>query len=303
MNWVKKGLIFVPHRKSDWMVTHAAVPFADRIGEDIFRVYFCSRDERNRAQVGYFDIDITRPEEIVYLHDRPVIGLGSLGTYDDSGAISSWIVNVGKQKYCYYSGMTLGVTVPFYFYLGVAISEDGGRTFRKVSDSPILDRCSVDPYLTGHACVLHEAGAWRMWYVSGQRWKMQNAQPKHYYHIKYAESTDGLKWDRRGVVCIDFKSEDEYAIGRPCVLKQNGIYSLWYSYRGESYRIGYAESMDGIHWERKDEQVGIDVSPTGWDSEMIEYAHVFDHRGEQYMLYNGNGYGKTGIGLAVLAGH
>jgi hypothetical protein len=149
---------------------------------------------------------------------------------------------------------------------------------------------------------MHEDGWWRMWYVSGQRWEMHDGQPKHYYHIKYAESTDGLKWDRRGVVCIDFKSEDEYAIGRPCVLKNNGFYSLWYSYRGRSYRIGYAESTDGIHWERKDEQVGIDVSPSGWDSEMIEYAHVFDHKGERYMLYNGNGYGKTGIGLAVLSG-
>lgn len=303
MQWLKKGLIFAPDRKSDWMVTHAAVPFADRVGEDIFRVYFCSRDERNRAQVGFFDLDITRPQEIVYLHERPVIGLGPLGAYDESGAIGSWIIDVGKQKYCYYSGMTLGVTVPFYFYLGVAISEDGGRTFSKFGDSPILDRSREDPYLTGHACVLLDDGLWRMWYVSGQRWEIHNGQPKHYYNIKYADSTDGLKWNRKGVVCIDFKSEDEYAIGRPCVLKENGFYSLWYSYRGPSYRIGYAESEDGIHWERKDEQVGIDVSPSGWDSQMIEYAHVFDHKGERYMLYNGNGYGMTGIGLAVLASH
>jgi hypothetical protein len=28
---------------------------------------------------------------------------------------------------------------------------------------------------------------------------------------------------------------------------------------------------------------------------------VFDHKGERYMLYNGNGYGQTGFGLAVLA--
>jgi hypothetical protein len=74
---------------------------------------------------------------------------------------------------------------------------------------------------------------------------------------------------------------------------------MWYSYRGESYRTGYAESQDGINWQRKDEEAGIDVSPSGWDSEMIAYAHVFNHRGKRYMLYNGNGYGKTGIGLAV----
>ncbi|MDR0233611.1 MAG: hypothetical protein LBI31_02235 [Zoogloeaceae bacterium] len=34
--------------------------------------------------------------------------------------------------------------------------------------------------------------------------------------------------------------------------------------------------------------------------EMIEYSIVFDHGRQRYMLYNGNGYGKTGFGLAVL---
>jgi len=77
---------------------------------------------------------------------------------------------------------------------------------------------------------------------------------------------------------------------------------MWYSYRGSKYRIGYAESKDGISWIRKDSEVGIDVSSSGWDSDMIEYPHVFDHGGQLYMLYNGNGYGKTGIGLAVLEG-
>jgi predicted GH43/DUF377 family glycosyl hydrolase len=75
---------------------------------------------------------------------------------------------------------------------------------------------------------------------------------------------------------------------------------MWYSYRGRSYRIGYAESDNGIEWVRKDEEVGIDVSESGWDSEMIEYPYIFDHEGQRYMLYNGNGYGRTGIGLAVL---
>jgi predicted GH43/DUF377 family glycosyl hydrolase len=140
-----------------------------------------------------------------------------------------------------------------------------------------------------------------MWYVSCTRWELEDNQPKHYYHIKYAESNDGIHWERTGRVCIDFESSDEYAISRPCVVKDDDIYRMWYSYRGESYRIGYAESEDGIHWERKDEEVGIDVSPSGWDSEMIEYPFVFDHEGKRYMLYNGNGYGKTGIGLAVLA--
>jgi hypothetical protein len=75
---------------------------------------------------------------------------------------------------------------------------------------------------------------------------------------------------------------------------------MWYSYRGDAYKIGYAESCDGKKWERLDAQVGITTSASGWDSEMIEYPFVFDHKGHRYMLYNGNDYGRTGFGLAIL---
>ena len=43
----------------------------------------------------------------------------------------------------------------------------------------------------------------------------------------------------------------------------------------------------------------IDVSPGGWDGEMIGYPCVFEHRGRRYMLYNGNRYGATGFGAAI----
>jgi hypothetical protein len=77
---------------------------------------------------------------------------------------------------------------------------------------------------------------------------------------------------------------------------------MWYCYAvgHGGYRIGYAESDDGINWQRKDDKVGIDVSDEGWDSEMVAYPYVFEHDGEKYMLYNGNGYGETGFGYAVL---
>jgi hypothetical protein len=75
---------------------------------------------------------------------------------------------------------------------------------------------------------------------------------------------------------------------------------MWYSYRGDRYRLGYAEPADGLHWQRKDEEVGMGVSESGWDSEMVEYPYVFDHRGKRFMLYNGNGYGTNGIGPAIM---
>jgi hypothetical protein len=298
--WIKKGLIFAPQGNSDWLFSHAALPVVDRIG-DIYRIYFSTRDKYGRAQVGYFDIGLEAPEKVLRVSEQPVLGLGPLGAFDDSGVSTSWIVNHRQKKYHYYSGWSLGVTVPFYFYVGLAISEDGGASYQRISPAPILERNEIDPYLTASPCVLVEDDRWRMWYVSGTGWEMKDGQPRHYYHIKYSESSDGIHWKREGVVCIDYQSRDEHAFARPCVVKEEGLYKMWYSYRGQSYRIGYAESLDGIKWTRKDEDVGIDVSASGWDSEMIEYPYLFENEGVRYMFYNGNGYGKTGIGLAVLA--
>ena len=126
---------------------------------------------------------------------------------------------------------------------------------------------------------------------------MNDGKPQHRYHIKYAESVDGIEWKREGVVCIDYASEDEYAISRPCVIRDGGLYRMWFASRGESYRIRYAESVDGLSWTRGES--GIDVSEGGWDSEMLAYPYVFTRGADYYMLYNGNGYGKTGIGLAL----
>ena len=293
--WIKKGVIFAPDKTSDWLHTHAALPVVDHVTGG-FRVYFSSRDERGRAQVGHFETD--RDFRVTQVAERPVIGLGPLGAFDDSGVTTSWIVNHENKKYHYYSGWSLGVSVPFYFFVGLALSKDGGLTYQRVSPSPILERNSIDPYLTASPCVLVENGKWRMWYVSGTGWKLENEQPRHRYHIKYAESRDGITWQREGLICIDYQSADEYAISRPCVIRDGSLYRMWFASRGDIYRIGYAESADGMSWTRKES--GIDVSASGWDSEMVAYPYVFEHEGRYYMLYNGNGYGKTGIGLAML---
>jgi hypothetical protein len=201
----------------------------------------------------------------------------------------------------YYTGWNVGVTVPFYLAIGCAVSDDGGATFRKVSASPVLGRTSVDPFMTASPWVLLEGGRWRMWYVSGTDWSIVDGAPRHRYHIKYAESDDGIAWEADGRVCIDYRDDQETAIARPCVLRDGETYRMWYSTRGTAYRIGYAESADGLEWMRYDEVVGIAPATQGWDSEMQAYPVVFDHAGRRHMLYNGNGFGATGIGHAELA--
>ena len=301
MKWRKLGKIFCADGQQPWMKTHASNPVAEYENEDIFRVYFSCRNQRNQSSVGYVDLDINRPQKILDLSPEPVLAPGEPGTFDDSGTSMGCLVHLNSRRFLYYIGWNLGVTVPWRNSIGLAISNGPNQPFVKISSAPIMDRDHNDPFSLSYPWVAFDGPTWRMWYGSNLRWGKKKEEMEHL--LKYAESDDGIYWRRDGKISVGFKSPTEYAIARPCVRKDNNRYRMWYSYRGESYRIGYAESHDGKSWTRLDEQAGIDVSPSGWDSEMIEYPHVFDHNGDRFMLYNGNGYGRTGFGLAILEGN
>jgi hypothetical protein len=309
-NWVKRGLIYRTGGGHPWNRTHSSVPTVDATDEKIWRIYFGTRDEMNRNRISFIEVEAGNPANVLYEHDSPVLDLGNLGTFDECGVMPSWILDCGSEKYLYYIGWTVRSTIPYHNSIGLAISKDGGRTFKRFSEGPLFGETYLEPYFTGTSCILVDDGVWKNWYLSCTGWTRVDGKPEPRYHIKYAESKDGINWDRRGTVAIDYKSDSEAGIVRSSVLKLRNLYCMWYSYRGgvdyrtnsnTSYRIGYAQSNDGISWTRMDDSAGIDVSPEGWDSEMIEYPHVFQHGEKIYMIYNGNQFGHSGFGYAELS--
>jgi len=301
MRWRKLGLVFSPAGRHPWMQTHAANAVPLGLGGDLYRVYFSTRDRRNRSHVGYAEFDIKSPGELLRVSEEPVLSPGPLGYFDDHGVHPSSLVAFEGRLFLYYIGWNPGLRPPmFYASIGLAVSDDGGLSFRKVSPAPLLARGPFDPWMVSAPFVMREAdGRWRMWYISGFKWEEDERGLRSYYHIKYAESEDGFGWRRDGLVCLDLLP-GESNIARACVLKDAGVYRAWYGHSaGEGYRVGYAESPDGYSWRRLDAEAGIGVSESGWDSEALEYPYVFAHGGTKYMIYNGNGFGRDGFGLAV----
>jgi hypothetical protein len=298
MRWKRLGKVFEPCGERPWMQTHAAVPVAEPLQGDLFKVYFSSRDAQGRSHTGFVVIDLRRPDVVLELSAAPVLSPGELGAFDDSGAMATWLVRHEGRSLLYYIGWNLGVTVPFRNAIGLAVARNG-VDFVRVARGPIVDRTLDEPHFCASCCVVAEPQVWRMWYLSCTGWSLQAGKPMHHYHIKYAESDDGIHWRRHGKVAIDYRDDHETAISRPSVVHDADRWRMWYSCRGPAYRIGYAESDDGRAWRRLDHRAGLDVAASGWDSEMIEYPFVFDHGGQRFMLYNGNGYGRSGFGLAV----
>jgi hypothetical protein len=310
MKWTKRGVIFVAANQYEWMSHHACVPVADKVSDEVLRIYFGPRDRQGRTRTAFIDVDADDPSRILRVHDRPVLDLGKPGAFDDSGAMPSCIVDDGGKKYLLYIGWNQGVTVPYRNAVGLAVSEDGGVTFERVFEGPIVDRTRVEPYFCASPYAIVDEGRWKLWYASSTGFLEVKGKQEPLYQIKYAESPDGREWSRPNTTCIEYAFEGE-ANARPCVIRERGLYRMWYCHRGSldyrtdknhSYRLGYAESADGIRWQRLDHLVGIDRSDAvgGWDSLMMEYPFVYEHRGVKRMLYNGNGFGETGIGWAEL---
>ena len=296
--WRRLGRLPIEVAHAQWAASHAALPALEPLDGDHWAVYLSLRDADGRARIGRTVLTMTGTPALAPLDPDPVLDLGPLGAFDDSGVTTSCVVSHGRDRLLYYTGWSRGVTVPFYLAAGVAVSAGGGSFVRR-SAAPLLDRAPADPFLTASPFVSIEDGRWRMWYVSASEWRQGPAGPRHYYNIRYAESADGAAWTRDGTVCLDYATPEEYAFARPWVLREAGGYRMWFAVRGDAYAIGLAESADGVRWTRRAEG-GLKGSGTGWDSEMVEYPALFAHGGRHYMLYNGNGYGRTGVGLAVL---
>lgn len=301
-NWEKKGLVFAAREVLGSPWTHAQLPVSSYIGHDIFRIFFASRDVNQCSHIHFVDMRFENGCEIVAVGENPVLSPGELGCFDEHGVYPASMIRHGDMFYLYYIGWVRGETPPmFYASIGLAVSKDG-LNFSRLSKAPIMARSEFDPCLVTSPFVLDDHGRFRMYYVSGLKWFKDEKGLHSNYHIKYAESSDGIQWKRDGLVSVDFVHPGENNIARVCVQPGETCFRMWYCYAGERhpYRLGYAESSDGVVFERKDDQIGVALGMENeFDSEMMCYPHVFQHNGYEYMLYNGNRFGKAGFGLAM----
>lgn len=312
MKWEKRGFIWAPSGDLSWAQSHATEPISQVISPDRWWVYVSIRDANGKSRIGRLTLDVSglpaKLPTVIELEPEPILSLGAPGTFDDSGVMPSWLVEDSDALWLYYIGWNVLGTVPYRVSIGLAVSDDRGLTFRRYSQGPIIDLNIYEPFFATNPCVLKVNDTWRMWYVSCTGWQQIAERWEPAYHVKHAESHDGISWNLNRNSCLDYGAD--WAIARPCVFRRDDRFAMLHSYRSltgyrtdpeSSYRFGYAESDDGYSWQRLDEQAGITRSPSGWDSEMLAYCYLQQHGDETYLLYNGNGFGRSGFGLAQLA--
>jgi hypothetical protein len=316
MQWNKLGKIFDPadHVLPNGCEHHAQSPQA-LVFDDFVRIYFSTRalDSNGKylSHIAYVDMD-KQLRKVLRVADHTVIPLGDLGCFDEHGIFPINVVRHGEAILAYTCGWNRRVSVSVDTAIGLARSEDGGRTFVRHGAGPVLAASLHEPCLVGDGFVKVIEGTFHMWYIFGTGWKRfdEGAAPDRTYKIGHAVSSDGVHWvkeEARQIVADRLGPDESQAL--PTVIRIDGRYHMWFCYRQSSdfrrnrqrgYRIGHAWSDDLVDWQRDDDQIPLAIEDGSWDSDMQCYPHVFECDGRIYLLYNGNEFGRGGFGVAEL---
>jgi uncharacterized delta-60 repeat protein len=234
--------------------------------------------------------------EFTKASSNPVLNLGAGGTWDDTHIYGSSVIRDSDGTYkMWYSGHD-GSNLR----IGYATSSDG-INWSKYSGNPVLDLGaggSWESTHVGYPVVMRDSdGTYKMWYAGhdGSTWR-----------IGYATSSDGINWNKySGNPVLNLGaggSWDDAHVLTGKVIKENGIYKMWYSgHNGSNWRIGYATSSDGINWSKYSGNPVLNLGAGGsWDDAHVYISSVIKDRDGTYkMWYTGHSGSNTRIGYAT----
>ncbi|KAB7778772.1 MULTISPECIES: hypothetical protein [Xanthomonas] len=299
--WHKRGLVFDTARDGvgGWMRHSALTPTPLRLDAERLRIYAGFRDDAGVSRIGYVDVRADDPTRVLGVSAAPVLDIGRAGCFDDNGMILGDVVHGPDGLYMFYVGFQQVAKAKFLAFTGLAVSTDGGDTFQRRQDTPLLDRAPGRSTIAAVHSAHYRAGRWQLWYAVGDDWEWLGGTPYPRYHIRCVETDDLQAVPRQDTVCLQPQG-DEYRIGRPRVYRCDGRYLMLFTHgsRGDAYLPGMAVSDDGRHWQRCDAALGLPLSAEGWDARTLCYPALIRHDARLLLFYNGNDMGRDGFGVA-----
>ncbi|HEX6591710.1 MAG TPA: hypothetical protein VF050_06910 [Moraxellaceae bacterium] len=301
MSFQKLGLVYrAADHVQPWAQNSALTPTPVLHPDGFIRVFAGFRDAAGTSRIGFVDVSASDPRQVLAVSSRPALDVGRAGCFDDNGVILGDVVLHEGRLHLFYVGFQLVAKAKFLAFSGLAVSDDWGLSFQRVSEAPILDRGPGQTTIGAIHSAHYENGRWRLWYARGDGWEIINGTPYPQYEICHVEAQDLLEIPRQGTLCVPV-TPPEYRIGRPRVYRDGKGYVLYYT-KGTTqgdYFPGKAYSADGLHWERRDETFELALGSEGWDAQHLCYPAFIQAGDREYVFYNGNNMGVDGFGVAV----
>lgn len=291
--WTRLGRIFSPSQnfiKS----THIGPSFIEPTNNHILNIYFTHRNLDNISHISKFKYDLKK-KRIIKKSFKKILEPGGYGYFDFHGVSYPALIKIKNQKKMFYVGWQKGIKnkLPFKNNIGLC---DLTKQPTRVSKAPIIPADNIDPLNTGSCYALEKNKIIKLWYTSFLKYEKRRDGFENIYTIRYATTKDLINWKKYKSVCIAFK-RNEFAISKPTVIFYKKKFHMWFCARGKNYKIGYAQSLDGIKWIRMDNKFRVNGKPQKWDNLAMAYPSVIKYKKKLLMIYTGNDYGRTGIGM------
>lgn len=291
-------------RTHSWINQGALLPTV-LIQDHCYRVFVGFLDKAGISRIGFVDLDKRIPTKILQVSQKPVLDIGEAGCFDDNGVVPVSLLHNGSNIHLYYVGFQLGVRIPYFMFLGLAISIDNGKSFQRISKVPILERNNQELFARCGAHVQIFNNKWHMWYIGSlnEGW-IENNQGKKLplYSMRHATSDNGIDWQIDSSNCLQH-THDEHGFGRAHVIEEKGVYKMFFSSRrlSNGYSLSYAESQDLLTWTRKDHPCLNIMSDSSWDKLHKSYPFLIKEQESYLIFYNGNNCGKDGFGYTRIS--
>lgn len=278
-------------------------PAAVLIDSKVIRVYCGGWDENGISRIGYIDVDANCPSKVLNVSERPVLDIGIDGAFDENGVFPGHVYRDGNKILLYYTGFQLGHKIRHYNFGGLAISEDGGNTFSRASQAPVIDRADEGLFVRAGQSIVKEEGIYHSCYSAGSGWTNAGGKPRPTYDVYYQNSREYNRFSISGRPIVECDHSVEHGLGRPQLVNIKGNYLVFYTRRvlDMKYSFGCAISQDLNTWERVDSAFETHHGKDGeFDSEMVYFPCVLSWKNKIYIFYSGNGFGKEGLGYGEL---
>jgi hypothetical protein len=299
--WHKLGLS-VAAPGDGLMASHASLPTPLRL-KDRIRVYFSACDADLRGRIFYADLEPTFPFRVMHISRTPVLDIGPAGTFDADGVNPSQILERDGKLFLYYVGwQRISNDIPYTLLGGLAVSTDGGASFTRVQDTPLLPPTAEESYFRTVPFVWWEDGQWQMLYIGGgEFFTGPGGKRLPRYALRHTQSPHGWNWTGTSRALLEPNPGlGQIGFGRPVVTRKAGSAAeLMLSVRtvnGYTLRSGPFSLQKAI--DPSDLRELLPLGQEGWDSEMTCFGVRLEIDGGELLLYNGNQFGRSGFGLA-----
>ena len=280
--------------------SHAMLP-TPLVLSDRIRVFFASCDDDMRGRIFFADLALEPPHAVLGLSDAPVLDIGEPQDFDCDGVNPSQALIVDGRLLLLYIGWRRGPSAaPYTLFAGLAQSDDEGLTFRK-RRGPLLPATAAEPCFRTAPFVWPSAEGWRMLYIGGGAFfSAPDGRRLPLYGLREATSTDVASWPDEGrAVLAPDQASGEIGFGRPVLWQgaAGGPVVMLSVRTTDGYRLVQGAADEILAGGRRFSEV-LEGEPDAWEAQMTCFGAPCVVGDRELLLYNGDGFGRTGFGLA-----